>query len=221
MTKTSTHKPKFFNASLATLLITIGLFAGGFITRNEYSKRLDNAQDTILTVQNELDKCETDLKATQSELEQSQTDYQLEQERVLQLTYDLASANNELETVKSKLEYANSTIGDLKNSEYKLVYMGDFKLTHYCPGYHGEPCGTGNGLTATGTTVTAGRTIAVDPKVIPYGTRVYIEGYGWRTAEDCGGGVKGNHIDIAMGSHDEASSSGVKNGGVWILVKNS
>ena len=49
--------------------------------------------------------------------------------------------------------------------------------------------------TATGTRATAGRTIAVDPKVIPYGTKVYIEGWGYRIAEDCGG-FSGKHIDI-------------------------
>lgn len=57
----------------------------------------------------------------------------------------------------------------------------------------------GKGITATGTRATAGRTIAVDPKVIPYGTKVYIEGWGYRIAEDCGG-FRGNHIDIFVDS---------------------
>lgn len=47
---------------------------------------------------------------------------------------------------------------------------------------------------------------------------MYIEGYGWRIAEDCGGWVNGKHIDIAVDTHAEASFMGVKNGGVWILV---
>lgn len=48
---------------------------------------------------------------------------------------------------------------------------------------------------------------------------MYIEGYGWYTADDCGGAVNGKHIDIAVETHEEALSKGVKNGGVWILVQ--
>ena len=129
--------------------------------------------------------------------------------------------NNEISDIQEKLSKANKTIDDLKDSESELVYIGDFKLTHYCNEQFEHICGYGNGLTATGTQTTVGRTIAVDPKVIPYGTKVYIEGYGWRTAEDCGGAVNGNHIDILVNTHDQAESIGVKNGGVWILVKKS
>ena len=220
-TKTKMNRTKNWTISIVSLLAVASLLTGWFVTRKEYLKKIDDVQSDLVMVQNELNECEKYLKETQSELEQYQSDYQLEQEKVSQLTDDIASVNNELATVKSELEDANSTINDLKNTEYKLVYMGDFKLTHYCPGYHGEPCGTGDGITATGTKVVEGRTIAVDPKVIPYGTKVYIEGYGWRTAEDCGGGVKGNHIDIAIEDHSTALSMGAKNGGVWMLVKNS
>lgn len=207
---------KIMNIIGSVIIISIVAcwFTGLYLFIDDYSKQLDDAKTKLSESNKTLD-------TVQSELKQVQYDYQLESERATQLSNDLKAANNELANVKSDLDVANVTIDDLKSSEYKFVYIGDFKLTHYCPGYHGEPCGTGNGLTATGTTVTAGRTIAVDTNVIPYGTTVYIEGYGWRTAEDCGGGVKGNHIDIAVGSHDEAISSGKKNGGVWILVKNS
>ena len=49
---------------------------------------------------------------------------------------------------------------------------------------------------------------AVDPKVIPLGSQVYVEGHGWRIAEDVGGKVKGNIIDIFMGSRKEALNLG-------------
>jgi len=75
----------------------------------------------------------------------------------------------------------------------------EFKITHYTKD---EPGMNGKGITATGTKVKAGRTIAVDPKVIPYGTRVYIEGIGYRVAEDCGGAVKGNHVDVYVDRTD-------------------
>ena len=80
--------------------------------------------------------------------------------------------------------------------EYEWI---EFKITHYTKD---EPGMNGKGITATGTKVQAGRTIAVDPRVIPYGTRVYIEGIGYRVAEDCGGAVKGKHIDLYVDRSD-------------------
>ena len=68
-------------------------------------------------------------------------------------------------------------------------------------------CGKTDGITATGTKATAGRTIAVDPKVIPYGTNVIIEGVTY-IAEDCGGAVKGNDIDIFFNTHEETLNFG-------------
>ena len=69
---------------------------------------------------------------------------------------------------------------------------------------------TGGGYTATGTKAKYG-TLAVDPKVIPYGTKVYIKELDKVfTAEDCGGGIKGNKIDIYMFSHLACKNWGVR-----------
>ncbi len=68
------------------------------------------------------------------------------------------------------------------------------------------------GLTSTGTRVTEGRTIAVDPKVVPLGWWVYIDGLGFRRAEDTGSAVKGNIIDVYFDSNDYANRFGLKRG---------
>lgn len=69
---------------------------------------------------------------------------------------------------------------------------------------------TGGGYTATGTKAKYG-TLAVDPKVIPYGTKVYIKELDKVfTAEDCGGGIKGNKIDIYMNSQSACRNWGVR-----------
>lgn len=68
---------------------------------------------------------------------------------------------------------------------------------------------TGGGTTAMGTRARVGE-IAVDPSVIPLGTNVYIEGVGARRAEDTGGNIKGNTIDIYMNTLAECRQWGVR-----------
>lgn len=59
--------------------------------------------------------------------------------------------------------------------------------------------------------------VAVDPGVIPYGTRMYVEGYGFATAIDCGKAIKGNRIDVFFETERECRRWGVKNVKVYIL----
>lgn len=85
--------------------------------------------------------------------------------------------------------------------------LGEFVITHYCDC---KKCTVdGDGITATGTKATAGRTIAADPDVLPMGSTVIIDGHTY-TVEDVGGAIKGNRIDIFMDSHEEALQAGVK-----------
>lgn len=82
-----------------------------------------------------------------------------------------------------------------------------FKVTAYCPCH--ECSGKYGRQTATGRTARAGHTIAVDPDVVPYGTHVKINGVDY-VAEDCGGAVKGNTIDIFFDTHEETERFGVQ-----------
>jgi len=63
--------------------------------------------------------------------------------------------------------------------------------------------GSGSGRTATGLKATYG-VVAVDPRFIPLGTRLYIEGYGFAVAADTGGAIKGNRIDLCVDSKHDA-----------------
>lgn len=64
-------------------------------------------------------------------------------------------------------------------------------------------------MTASGKKAKVRHTIAVDPRIIPLGSKVKIKGR-WYTAEDKGGLIKGNRIDIFMNSHKETVKFGVK-----------
>ena len=96
----------------------------------------------------------------------------------------------------------------------KETYLGWFKLTAYCG------CSTCNGkwgaIDRYGNPLVSG-TIAVDPKVIPLGSKVRI-GDRIYTARDTGGKwVRGEHIDIYMESHDAAKRFGLQHGDVWLI----
>lgn len=83
-------------------------------------------------------------------------------------------------------------------SAENMTYEGQFFITGYDP-WCAHCCGKSNAITASGAKATAGKTIATSKKY-PFGTKLYIEGYGIYTVEDRG--VSGNVIDIAAESHE-------------------
>ena len=114
------------------------------------------------------------------------------------------------------------TIGDgfiiTETGEVLTYYRAEqFKTTAYTKTDAG--C---DDITATGTYARVGA-VAVDPKVIPYGTRMFIVSndgqyiYGIATAEDCGGAINGNHIDLYFDTTSECFQYGVRSATVYFL----
>ncbi|WII37661.1 3D domain-containing protein [Paenibacillus thiaminolyticus] len=99
-----------------------------------------------------------------------------------------------------------SNSGGSVDFNYKKV-LKNVELTAYT-----EQEGSAGAKTASGAIVSEGRTIAVDPDVIPLGWWVYIEGIGFRRAEDTGGAVKGNIIDVYFDSSSTVRKFGRKHG---------
>jgi len=98
--------------------------------------------------------------------------------------------------------------------------LGIFTITAYCDCVKCNGKWTGyklNTHTQAGFPYpVVGYTVSVDPKVIPLGSVVELEGLGPRFAQDTGGAIKGNKIDLFMSSHEEALVFGVKKLEVWI-----
>lgn len=86
---------------------------------------------------------------------------------------------------------------------------------------YNHPLGSSEAYTASGMHVLRDpngySTIAVDPSVIPLGTKLYVEGYGYAIAADTGGAIKGNRVDLFFNTEAEASNWGVRNLDVYIL----
>lgn len=92
-------------------------------------------------------------------------------------------------------------------------YLGIFLITFYCSCKH--CCSAQNGVTASGTVPVEGRTVG-GTGTIPYGTKLYIEGTGWRTMEDrMARRIKGNKLDVYVDNHLKAKRLGVKRVRVW------
>jgi len=105
---------------------------------------------------------------------------------------------------------SNSLTGAPEN--YKRLL--NMTATAYAPGTLDN--GKWDTLTYMGGTVRHG-VVAVDPRVIPMGSKLWVEGYGEAIAEDQGSAIKGNRIDLAFNDRKEALDYGIKNVKIYVL----
>lgn len=107
----------------------------------------------------------------------------------------------------------------------EYITLGEFRLTAYCGckkccGKWGEnrPVDENGKLivkTANGTVAIEGITVAADIDLLPYGTRIWIDGHEY-TVQDCGSAINGNQIDVYFESHQEALEFGVQYKEIYI-----
>ena len=125
--------------------------------------------------------------------------------------------------------FGGFTVGTMTFSETEYVYveaepaavpeqptlksLGTFKLTAYCA--CSQCCGKCDGITASGVKAVEGITVAADTKILPFGTKIYIDGHEF-TVQDRGGAIKGNKIDIFFNSHAEALKFGIQYAEVFV-----
>lgn len=113
--------------------------------------------------------------------------------------------------IKAEEEAAKARRVETARGQEEYEDILTMEASAYLPGD-----GNGNGITATGIPAMYG-VAAVDPRVIPLGTRLYVEGYGEAIAADTGGAIRGNKIDLCMESYNEAMSFGRRDVTVYVL----
>ena len=119
---------------------------------------------------------------------------------------------DEVVTLEAEEEVNSTAESESSQPNGKTISVEATAYTAYCSG-----C---SGITATGIDLKANpyeKVIAVDPNVIPLGTKVFVEGYGHAVAADTGGAIKGNKIDIHVPTKDQAYNWGRKVVEVTIL----
>jgi uncharacterized protein YabE (DUF348 family) len=110
------------------------------------------------------------------------------------------------------VQTVSTTVSRGNDSVSKEMYVNSTAYTAHCSG-----C---SGTTATGVNLRANpnaKVIAVDPNVIPLGTKVHVEGYGYAVAADTGSAIKGNKIDVFIPSQSAAYRWGSKRVKIKIL----
>ena len=112
-------------------------------------------------------------------------------------------------------EYDPVALGIHEERAYEVSRGGGRALYVSATAYSAHDPGNGS-HTATGTLVRRG-VIAVDPSVIPLGTHVFIPGYGEAVAEDIGGAIHGQRIDVAFDTHAEALMFGRQELEIFIM----
>ena len=144
--------------------------------------------------------------------------YRLPKETEAKISYiEEAIVKPEANIVKTNIKAAEQKSIEERKERTSL---GEFKLTAYCScekccgiWAYNRPSGVVYG--AIGEELKEGYSIAVDPNVIPYGTEVVINDKIYK-AQDCGGAIKGNRIDIYFNSHEDALEFGVKHEEVFL-----
>lgn len=131
-------------------------------------------------------------------------DIRLAKERKIQAQKLLEKRKKEQEEKEKQAQSAPKNVSGRTITMRSTAYTSD-------PSENG-----GYSTTAMGTAIRYG-VAAVDPNVIPLGTRLYIEGYGYARAEDTGGAIKGNKIDLVFGSKSQSNNWGRRTVRVTIL----
>lgn len=172
------------------------------IENKAIQQKLVEEQQTIEQLKQEQEKIKQERDQLKKDLQSKK-----ESERVAALS----TKTNGTSTSRAQ-SGAKSTTSKTTNSPASSsgkTFLGSFNASAYTD----DPAENGgySGLTALGTSLRPG-VVAVDPRVIPLGSRVYIEypdgtPYGYGTAEDTGGAIKGKKLDIFIGSSKSAASN--------------
>jgi 3D (Asp-Asp-Asp) domain-containing protein len=202
------------------------LFSSGdiseFFERNEYVQKV-NRRDTDMVVSvkqeaNDLEAALTELKRRKKEVDDVAAELESRKERLSASRSEraelLASAGAQAPQLQEQSQRVESKMQQVNQTAPNGKHTGRF-LTMVATGYSPEEPGLSD-ATASGLKAQRG-VVAVDPRVIPLGTRVHVEGYGYAIAADTGSAIKGMRIDLCFDTLAECNAYGKRTVQVEIL----
>ncbi|MGG3988693.1 LysM peptidoglycan-binding domain-containing protein [Bacillus smithii] len=160
---------------------------------------------------------QTETKATTAAVQQQNTTAQPSQP-VQQSEQPAQNAQQPVQKSQQPAQQVQSQPAQQSNTQPDNAAQGE-TFTMTATAYTAN-CGGCSGVTATGMNLKANpnaKVIAVDPSVIPLGTKVYVEGYGEAIAGDTGGSINGNRIDVFVPNDQQARNWGVRTVTVKVL----
>ncbi len=197
-----------------TLIIAVGFGGATATVQSQY----EGAKQQHQEVQNELQQKNEDLERRIQDLTQQKDQLQ---HTVQDKDSEIKQTSQQLQDAEHKLEQAGISFSSRDDSVTART------VTVKATAYSADPAengGTYQGkvLTKTGYSLTDNpnaKVIAVDPDIIPLGSSVWVEGYGFAKAIDTGSAIQGNHIDIFMNDKERMNQWGVRNVQVKILTQ--
>lgn len=165
----------------------------------------------------ENEKREQDLKIATMQLKVPIVPESYIEEHLKEMEYENSDKNIE-QNKQNNCNETNTSNDVSRGSLTREIYIGTFKISAYCP----NSCCNGNyaGVTASGHEMIPYKTVAVDPNVIPLGTKLKIvcnDKTFYVVANDTGGAIRGNKLDLSIDTHQNAINWGVPYGEVWIV----
>lgn len=185
--------------AIAVLLVMAGYLASQVSVAAQKRVAVDTAVESI---RDEVRDTQEDLWWLKSEMDILHNNAYHVQESLDEVLTELQEIRREIDGLQQDRAWMIELLDELRErqDEWAETYAkAIFEATAYT-----LDCGNGDGVTSIGAIPEVGRTIAVDPGVIPYGSRVWINGEGPYIAEDTGGAIRGERIDIYVGEGAEA-----------------
>lgn len=185
-------------------------------TQSNYSsleKKLDEVTNQQLRIEKDKKDQMQQMQELTAKIEQQQLSNTEMKEQQAVLVKNIGDWKKDIQTLESRIKRNKRpglVVSRGSGSVVREIYMEATGYTAYCNGCSGK--------TATGINLRANpnaKVIAVDPRIIPLGTKVWVEGYGYAIAADKGGAIKGHKIDVHFATKSQAYAWGRRT----VLVK--
>jgi len=209
-----------YNTSEWTQVIEPGQVVQLYIRQFTMEKRLASIPFTILRVESDVLSIGEEEVVVQGRVGTKNMTYEVEMENGKEIKRTLVSETIEELPVTRVILVGTADNDPNKMPVFDYTEVRTMSTTAYTSDYAStgkRPGDKGFGICATGITAQYG-VVAVDPKVIPLYTKLYIEGYGFAIAGDTGGAIKGEVIDIYLDTTAEARAFGRQKRQVYILA---